>query len=323
MSAIVRFLGPVWTIRLINTYYFCYNVFNTVKNVSGKVSKSVYQYLDGTSNRWVFLKDGAGPIPASMVPNYFTSRIVSWVYDTVSNTLHSTNPRYIPEFGDPVEQTIPVLSSSIRIDGTSYDMDNFMNSFSFISPLGIVPSPRLLMYCWSVYTAKWSIPENNPIFEFIDMDGNDMRHSVFRRRSVDKEQWDILFDIESNDSDENTTETEDDAEADLSEDVAEDDAEAEVDLSEDATDVHADLSEADVDVSADLSDADVDVSADVHADLSEADIDVSADLSEVDAEDGADLSEADAEDDTDAEYGDDEDEDTDTDDESGIPSMQG
>ena len=316
MSLIVNLLGPVWTVRLINTYFFCRNALNTVKNVSVNVATTVQQYLDGTNNRWVFLKDGAGPIPASMISNYFTSRIVSWVYDSRSNTLYSTNPVYIPEFGDPVNQSVPVLSSSIRIHGTSHDMDTFMNSFTFIAPRRIVPSPRLLMYCWSVYTAKWGIPEDHPVFEFIDMDGNDMRYSIFNRDDTDRDVWDSLFNMN------------DDSEEDSSEEDA-DDADSEDNSVEDTEDDNADDEEGDEaddeadDADVDEADADDGEDDDINDEADEAD---DADMDEADADDeeGDDTNDANNDDEVSDDQDDNDDAtDGDGDDERGVPSMQG
>lgn len=301
MSLIVNLLGPVWTVRLINTYFFCRNALNTVKNVSVNVATTVQQYLDGTNNRWVFLKDGAGPIPASMVSNYFTSRIISWVYDSRSNTLYSTNPVYIPEFGDPVNQSVPVLSSSIRIHGTSHDMDTFMNSFTFIAPRRIVPSPRLLMYCWSVYTAKWGIPEDHPVFEFIDMDGNDMRYSIFNRDDTDRDDWDSLFNMN------------DDSE----EDSSEDDADSEDNIDEDTEDDNADDGEGDdADDEADDEEGDGDDTNDANND--EEGVNDQDDNDDATDEDGG--NDQDDNDDVTDEVSDN---DCDGDDEHGVPSMQG
>jgi hypothetical protein len=304
MSLIVNLLGPVWTVRLINTYFFCRNALNTVKNVSVNVATTVQQYLDGTNNRWVFLKDGAGPIPASMVSNYFTSRIVSWVYDSRSNTLYSTNPVYIPEFGDPVNQSVPVLSSSIRIHGTSHDMDTFMNSFTFIAPRRIVPSPRLLMYCWSVYTAKWGIPEDHPVFEFIDMDGNDMRYSIFNRDDTDRDDWDRLFNMN------------DDSEEDSSEEDA-DDADSEDNSDEGTEDDNADDGEGDdADDEADDEEGDGDDTNDANND--EDGVNDQDDNDDATDEDG--VNDQDVNDDVTDEVSDN---DGDGDDERGVPSMQG
>lgn len=225
--------------------------------MTGKLATSVSHYLDGTNNRWVFLKDGAGPIPAYMVSSYFTNRIVTWVYDSATNTLYSTNPAYIPEFGDPVEQTVPILSSAIRIHGTLHDMDTFMNSFSFISPLGIVPSPRLIMYCWSAYSAKWSIPEDNPIFEFIDTNGDDIRYTIFGRRDEDRADWDRLFNVNESDgdadSDDNTIEITDEMD-DEDEDM---DTCDDADMDHDTDDDKSNISDDDMDTGDDGDDADM------------------------------------------------------------------
>lgn len=219
MNSVIDAIGPVWTVRILTAFNFLVNVFQVIASTSIRIVTAIINFLNGTSDRWVFLRGGIGPIPATMVRNYMTSPIVSWVYDSQSNTLYYMN-REDP--GVPVERTLPVLSLAVTTPTRTYSADEFNAMFSYSAPRGVSPNPRLLLYCWSVQNSVWFAPNvetgESPVLTIIDQNGESIEQPVFFRSDEDITRWDALFREDIDDEDEGETGSdsgsESDAEAD-------------------------------------------------------------------------------------------------------------
>ena len=224
MNSVIHAIGPVWTVRILTAFNFLVDVFQVIASTSIRIVSAIINFLNGTSHRWVFLRGGIGPIPASMVPNYTTAPIVSWIYDSQSNTLYYMN-RDDP--GVPVERTLPVLSLAVTTPTRTYSADEFNSMFSYSAPRGVSPNPRLLLYCWSVHTTVWFAPNpetgEGPVLTIIDQNGETIEQPVFFRSDEDITHWDALF---REDVDDDGSGSESDAEADDDEDGTDGDNEA-------------------------------------------------------------------------------------------------
>jgi len=202
MNSVIQTIGPVWTVRILTTFHFLANVFQAIVSTSMTAVNAIIHFLNGTSNRYVFLRGGGGPIPATMVPNYMTTPIVSWIYDSQTNSLYYMNS----EEGVPIERNLPVLSMAVRTPERLYSADEFAGMFTYSAPRNVVPNPRLLMYCWSIYSRVWTVPNlvtgDGAVFSVITNEGETVDHPVFFRSEEDIESWDNLFHVEDEDEDE-------------------------------------------------------------------------------------------------------------------------
>ena len=232
MNSVIHAIGPVWTVRILTAFNFLVDVFQVITSTSIRIVSAIINFLNGTSHRWVFLRGGIGPIPASMVPNYMTSPIVSWVYDAQSNTLYYMNR---DDLGVPVERTLPVLSLAMTTPTRTYSADEFNAMFSYSSPRGVSPNPRLLLYCWSVHTSVWFAPNpetgESPVLTIIDQNGESIEQPVFFRSDEDITHWDALFREDVDDEDSSGSES--DAEADDDEDGTDGDDEGSDNVADD------------------------------------------------------------------------------------------
>ncbi len=187
-------IGPVWAVRILTTFRILGDMFSAIASMTVTSARAIMNFLNGTSSRWVFLRGGIGPIPAVMVRNYMSSPIVTWVYDSQSNTLYYMNRDGL---GAPVERTLPVLSLGITTPTRTYSADEFNAMFSYSSPRGVSPNPRLLLYCWSVHSSVWFAPnpvtEETPVLTIIDQNGESIDQPVFFRSDEHITQWDTLF----------------------------------------------------------------------------------------------------------------------------------
>jgi hypothetical protein len=104
--------------------------------------------------------------------------------------------------------------------------------FSYSSPRGVSPNPRLLLYCWSVHTSVWFAPNpetgESPVLTIIDQNGESIEQPVFFRSDEDITRWDALFreDVDDEDGSGSDSGSESDAEADDDEDGTDGDDEA-------------------------------------------------------------------------------------------------
>ena len=241
MNSVINAIGPVWTVRILTAFNFLVDVFQVIASTSIRIVTAIINFLNGTSDRWVFLRGGIGPIPATMVRNYMTSPIVSWVYDSQSNTLYYMN-RDDP--GVPVERTLPVLSLAVTTPTRTYSADEFNAMFSYSSPRGVSPNPRLLLYCWSVHTSVWFAPNpetgESPVLTIIDQNGESIEQPVFFRSDEDITRWDALFredvDDESESESGSDSGSESDADADADEDGTDGDDEGSDNVADDEDD---------------------------------------------------------------------------------------
>lgn len=194
MNSVIQMIGPVWAVRILTTFRILSDMFSAIASMTVTSARAIMNFLNGTSSRWVFLRGGIGPIPAAMVRNYMSSPIVTWVYDSQSNTLYYMNRDGL---GAPVERTLPVLSLGITTPSRTYSADEFNAMFSYSSPRGVSPNPRLLLYCWSVHSSVWFAPnpvtEETPVLTIIDQNGESIDQPVFFRSDEHITQWDTLF----------------------------------------------------------------------------------------------------------------------------------
>ena len=277
MNSVIHAIGPVWTVRILTAFNFLVDVFQVIASTSIRIVSAIINFLNGTSHRWVFLRGGIGPIPASMVPNYTTAPIVSWIYDSQSNTLYYMN-RDDP--GVPVERTLPVLSLAVTTPTRTYSADEFNSMFSYSAPRGVSPNPRLLLYCWSVHTTVWFAPNpetgEGPVLTIIDQNGETIEQPVFFRSDEDITRWDSLF---REDLDDDGSGSESDAEADEdgtdgddegSDNVADDEDEGDVESEEEEEDAsnedEGDVESEEEELANDDADNENDTSGDVDAD---------------------------------------------------------
>ncbi len=229
MNSVIQTIGPVWTVRILTTFNFLVNVFQTVVSTSLTVVNAIVNFLNGTSNRYVFLRGSCGPIPATMVPNYMTTPIVNWMYDSQANTLHYMNG----EEGERIERNLPVLSMGVRTPVRTYSADEFAGMFSYSAPRNVIPNPRLLLYCWSIYSRVWTVPiietGEGASFSVITNEGETGDHPIFFRSAEDIESWDNLFHVESDETsdDESESETGDDEDGTDGDDEGDGDVESE------------------------------------------------------------------------------------------------
>ena len=194
MNSVIQMIGPVWAVRILTTFRILSDMFSAIASMTVTSARAIMNFLNGTSSRWVFLRGGIGPIPAVMVRNYMSSPIVTWVYDSQSNTLYYMNRDGL---GAPVERTLPILSLGITTPSRTYSADEFNAMFSYSSPRGVSPNPRLLLYCWSVHSSVWFAPnpvtEETPVLTIIDQNGESIDQPVFFRSDEHIAQWDTLF----------------------------------------------------------------------------------------------------------------------------------
>lgn len=194
MNSVIQMIGPVWAVRILTTFRILSDMFSAIASMTATSARAIINFLNGTSSRWVFLRGGIGPIPAAMVRNYMSSPIVTWVYDSQSNTLYYMNRDGL---GASVERTLPVLSLGITTPTRTYSADEFNAMFSYSSPRGVSPNPRLLLYCWSVHSSVWFAPnpvtEETPVLTIIDQNGESIDQPVFFRSDEHIAQWDTLF----------------------------------------------------------------------------------------------------------------------------------
>ena len=210
MNSIIQTIGPVWTVRILTSFQLLGSVFQSIAYMSINTVNAIMNFLNGTSSRYVFLRGGCGPIPAAMVPNYMTSPVVSWVYESQTNTLYYMNP----EVGSPIERNLPVLSMGVRTPMRMYSADEFAGMFSYSAPRNVMPNPRLLLCCWSIYSRVWTVPNietgEGAVFSVITQEGETVDHPIFFRGEEDVTRWDTLFHVEG-DEDESESESESDA----------------------------------------------------------------------------------------------------------------
>jgi hypothetical protein len=132
------------------------------------------------------------------------------------------------DLGVPVERTLPVLSLAVTTPTRTYSADEFNAMFSYSSPRGVSPNPRLLLYCWSVHTSVWFAPNpetgESPVLTIIDQNGESIEQPVFFRSDEDITRWDALFREDVDDEDGSGSES--DAEPDDDEDGTDGDDEA-------------------------------------------------------------------------------------------------
>jgi flagellar biosynthesis GTPase FlhF len=160
--------------------------------ISANIMQALTNYLNGTSNVWLFLQEFTTPIPSTCIENNVH---VVWKFNTSTKTLvHTEN-----ENQNNRRQTtyfLPWLSASIYCNDELYNFDSLGEQFTYDSDENIHPTPKLLLHCWSIINKKWFTPDKRVYFEVIDHNGNVHQCPVYNRSRDDIEVWRNLFNNE-------------------------------------------------------------------------------------------------------------------------------
>jgi hypothetical protein len=118
-------------------------------------------------------------------------------------------------------------------------MDEFIEKAQFEITSSKIPIPLMILRCWSILHGVWFCDEHKPVFDFIDMEGNEHSFEVFSS-DLDYEQWDQLLlgntELDDDSDDEAEVEAEVEAEAEVE---VETEVEAEAESPSESTDAPA------------------------------------------------------------------------------------
>lgn len=200
------------------TSYYTYHTISTLV-------KSSIDYLLGYHYLWLFFNDNFYS-KATHTNNADDERI-QWVYNVSHNTLTKTKLKDDELFSHRVSW----LSVNLVDGGKTYSMDEWLDTFrcftndlscrdvSIESPNHSLehsdenndriqgqyfPSQKLLMACWYIYSGNW-IP-GNPVLNIIDNDGNEESYDVSNAEKWNNDITDILFNLETSNHSESTSE---------------------------------------------------------------------------------------------------------------------
>lgn len=175
----------------LRTFNFLYDTVDTAWSGAKQTTKDVMAYLGGRHNIWHFLNGGIGPLPASAVSHESHIRPI-WSYRTDTNCLrHKDSGAWFELFW---------LSASILVGGREYMLDDFIRNFTYIARGRVRPTPKTIMYVWSIRSGIWFGESERPVMRIIDSGGE--LHEVDVFGPFDGDRWERILDNDDTSSEE-------------------------------------------------------------------------------------------------------------------------
>jgi len=209
---------------MVNFTILFLRAYDRVSEMCGTVKKLIDYYTSSTPSKWVFLTSSTTPIPLGTFHNsrYNLPSNIEYLFDTYRQTLLLSD-------GAHSTQMLPFLSGTLTVGDRTFSMDEFIDTAQFEITTSKIPIPLMILRCWSIVNGVWFCDEHQPIFDFIDMEGNEHSFEIFST-DLDYKLWDrlLLGNVESDDDSDNEAESEAETDADAeAETDAETDADAE------------------------------------------------------------------------------------------------
>ena len=189
----------------LRAFNFLYDTVDTAWTGAKQTTKDVMAYLGGRHNIWHFLDGGIGPLPASAVSHESHIQPV-WSYRMDTNCLrHKDSGAWFELFW---------LSASILVGGREYMLDDFIRNFTYIARGRVRPTPKTIMYVWSIRSGIWFGESERPVMRIIDSSGE--LHEVDVFGPFDGDRWERILDNDDTSSEESmdvSSDSEDETEA--------------------------------------------------------------------------------------------------------------
>ena len=184
---------------MVNFVVCFLRAYSHLSEMCGTVKKLIDYYTSSTPSKWVFLTSSTTPIPIGTFHNsrYSLPSNIEYIFDTYSQrlVLNHGNRTHTTE-------TLPFLSGTLSVGDRTFSLDEFIDTAQFEMSRSTIPIPLMILRCWSIVNGVWFCDENQPIFDFIDMEGNEHSFDIFSP-DLDYQLWDrlLLGTSESDDDD--------------------------------------------------------------------------------------------------------------------------
>ena len=217
---------------MVNMTVLFLRAYSHLSDLCGTVKKLIDYYTSSTPSKWVFLTSSTTPIPLGAFHNsrYDLPSNIEYTFDTYNQTLLQHRTSRTSRIG-----TLPLLSGTLTVGDRTFSMDEFIEKAQFEMTKSTIPIPLMILRCWSILHGVWFCDEHKPVFDFIDMEGNEHSFEVFSS-DLDYEQWDqlLLGNTELDDDSDDEAEAEVEAEVEV-----ETETEAEAESPSESTDAPA------------------------------------------------------------------------------------
>jgi hypothetical protein len=190
-----------WKLYALAGFNHVYETLEKGLALSGILFNSACNYLNGTSNEWYFIKNGL-TLPASSFHKRPSNSSLHWVYDVYQNSLVPGTYKY-----DGGERRLKWLSTTINIDATVYNMDDFIKQLVYVPSGNHVLDTNVLVTCYYIYSKRWPVSDRDVILNIVDSNGSE--HTIVLDGTADEDdEWDELVNVEEEVEEEDAEEEE-------------------------------------------------------------------------------------------------------------------
>lgn len=138
---------------------FFYNAYTSVIDVY----KYINNYYNGYNSIWFFIPSHTLPISLNNINNVVEP---NWIYNSKYNELN------FKDYLDLKPFKFSWLSSKLCINGTDYNIDNFIETLSVYCSC-TTPSLNIIFLCWCAQTKQWYKTDDNIEFHIINDMGDE------------------------------------------------------------------------------------------------------------------------------------------------------
>ena len=145
-----------------------------ISDMCESVKKNIDYFTSSIPSKWVFLYSSTAPIPIGAYNNsrYDLPKNIEYVFDTYYQTLCLNRDTH-------VLGKLPFLSGTLTVGDRTFSLDEFIEKVEFEITKDKIPLPLVILRCWSILNGVWFCYTNQPIFNLIDMEGNEHEFDVF------------------------------------------------------------------------------------------------------------------------------------------------
>jgi hypothetical protein len=161
-------------VKMLTLYNYLSLLFNKTKDKVTDFYYYIKDYIYGHHDMWLFIPGHTFPLSLSNLNNMIH---VNWIYDNFDNSLtFGTNGNVLVHHCKLswLSAKIRIITDSDSVHALEYEIDDFIEKFTFHTIDNVVPSLYMIFLCWCAYTKHWFKANDTVQFHIINDMGDDI-----------------------------------------------------------------------------------------------------------------------------------------------------